>query len=802
MEAEDLLCVTGALLQPETALAAVRALRGSPACAAVEGLAELIYHPRTAQEAVAAIAALEPIQDPLILGALHAALNSPHSSVRLAALQDLHRRQVSGLSGSLGRVLRRDESWPVRRAALHLLATEPGPERWRVLDAATDPHWRVRHALIRVLLRWGGDEVQLQEEIDRLLTCLGTEARVRGLRAYLHYRWTGRPLETVGVLTPMDPSQSCPFWDWDAAVLLRTLEHMEDRGRRQDLHALPLLLTHPDERIRALCRKTVRAWGDVRHLATIAGLLDEPRQEGIGEIVKLLSELDDDRTEELARFLLRQSEATPAQLAWALDQVGIAFPVEEEEEIVTGLVQQAAAQPPVIRCALAGLAARWEHAVANDWLKALLADSEAAVRCEALRGLNRRPRVSLDPSTWRRLLDPEHAGLRAEVVTAAVRQGCEGELLEVLAADADVRVRVRLAECLAPREDSYARSLSARLQADAHPHVRAAALTPTRAAELVSGVVPETSWHVLATAARLARVPLWKLEPAPPWRPDPLLQHPVEPLRLRAAAPTQVRRLGPDGLAITPLGISGHYGLPVEGFVRAYEAGVNLMFWEPNYRTLTEFLGRVGPAIRDSIHILAGTFEADGARIRRDAERVLRTLRIERISTFLLFWVQSWARVTPDVRESLERLKAQGKIAAFGLSTHSRALAMEALDTGWDPVMVRHSAAHRGAEEQIFPRAAERGTSLITFSNTCYGRLLEPREGLSPPSAADCYRYALMQPGVRACLSAPATLAQLEENLAALHDPILPAERRKHLQALGERLYEEETLFRQFVRFL
>jgi aryl-alcohol dehydrogenase-like predicted oxidoreductase len=248
------------------------------------------------------------------------------------------------------------------------------------------------------------------------------------------------------------------------------------------------------------------------------------------------------------------------------------------------------------------------------------------------------------------------------------------------------------------------------------------------------------------------------------------------------------------------MGISGHYGLPVEGFVRAYEAGVNLLFWEPNYRTLTDFFARLGPSDRGAIHLLAGTFEANGQRIQRDVERVLRALKVERIAVFLLFWVQSWQRVTPDVRQTLDRLQAQGKIAAYGLSTHSRPLALEALEAGWDPVMVRHSAAHRGAEEQIFPRAAERGTSLITFSNTCYGRLLEPYNGMPPPSAADCYRYAMMQPAVRACLSAPASLAQLEENLTALRDPVLPDDRRQYLQAFGASLYAEERMFRKCVR--
>jgi hypothetical protein len=52
------------------------------------------------------------------------------------------------------------------------------------------------------------------------------------------------------------------------------------------------------------------------------------------------------------------------------------------------------------------------------------------------------------------------------------------------------------------------------------------------------------------------------------------------------------------------------------------------------------------------------------------------------------------------------------------------------------------------------------------------------------------------------CLSAPATLAQLDENLAALRDPVLPDERRQRLLAHGAALYREETIFRRLVRSL
>jgi aryl-alcohol dehydrogenase-like predicted oxidoreductase len=238
----------------------------------------------------------------------------------------------------------------------------------------------------------------------------------------------------------------------------------------------------------------------------------------------------------------------------------------------------------------------------------------------------------------------------------------------------------------------------------------------------------------------------------------------------------------------------------VEGFVRAIEAGVNLLFWEPNYQTLTELAGRLSPKDRAALHFVTGTFEADGKRVRRDAERALRLLHLERLSIYLVFWVQSWQRIAPDVRDALERLRAEGKVAAYGLSTHARRLAAEAIEAGWDPVMVRHNAAHRGAERDVFPHAAARGTGVITFSSTCYGRLLQPRPGLAPPSAADCYRYCLEQPGVAACWTAPATVQLLEENLAALRDPALTEDRRQALLAQGASLYEEETIFRRLVR--
>jgi hypothetical protein len=383
------------------------------------------------------------------------------------------------------------------------------------------------------------------------------------------------------------------------------------------------------------------------------------------------------------------------------------------------------------------------------------------------------------------------------VVEAAARQD-GGDLLARLSADEDWSVRLRVARILAGRDEGG--EIRTRLQFDEHPFVRAVALTPGRAAELVRDPERETSWHVLSAAARLAKEPLWRLEPQHPWQPPRVAPAAGPPVSVCRPEPPHARPLGSNGSRVAPLGVSGHYGLPVAGFVQALEAGVNLLFWEPAYQTLTRFASQLPASERRGLHWVAGTFEADGRRVRRDAEQALRTLGLDRLAVFLVFWVRSWARLAPDVLPELARLKEQGKVESWGLSTHSRALAVEAMAAGWDPVMVRHSAAHRGAERDVFPHAQAAGRGLLTFSCTCYGRLLRPRAGLPPPSAADCYRYTLEQPGVAACFSAPATVEQLDENLTALRDPVLPDGRRAALLAQGAAVYADERVFRRLVR--
>jgi hypothetical protein len=255
------------------------------------------------------------------------------------------------------------------------------------------------------------------------------------------------------------------------------------------------------------------------------------------------------------------------------------------------------------------------------------------------------------------------------------------------------------------------------------------------------------------------------------------------------------RPLGRTGLTVSPLGISGRYGLSERGFESAVAAGANLFFWEPEYRAQTRFWRLMPPGQREKLHVVAGTFAATADELRADFDHARRTLGIDRLAAFLIFWVRSPGRFVPEVLDALRELRERGDIAATGISTHQRATAARAIRDGFDVVMLRLNFIHNGAEEAVLPLAAARGTGVLVFSACCQG--VTVKEGVT---AADSYRYALAQPGVSACWTAPRALDELRENLAVLRDPTMSQERVAELRAHGTAAYPPHRAFLDGIR--
>ncbi len=282
-------------------------------------------------------------------------------------------------------------------------------------------------------------------------------------------------------------------------------------------------------------------------------------------------------------------------------------------------------------------------------------------------------------------------------------------------------------------------------------------------------------------------------------RPEARAIVPRVPAPQREPKSAPIRKLGRSDVELSVLTVSGAYEPEMEALQTAYYAGVRNFFWEPTYQRLTKLLRQAPQA-----QVITGSYHADPASIVRDVEHGLRRLGRDSLDVFLLFWVRSSARLSDEAFEQLRALKQQGKIRAFGFSTHERKLACESMEQrDWDVVMTRHNAAHVGAEKTVFQTAARRNIGVITFSNLCYGRMLQRSSmapQLEPPKPADCYRYSLSQTGVTTTISAPRLTRELQHNLAALREPQLAPELLAPMRAHGARVYEDNKGFNELVR--
>jgi aryl-alcohol dehydrogenase-like predicted oxidoreductase len=133
-------------------------------------------------------------------------------------------------------------------------------------------------------------------------------------------------------------------------------------------------------------------------------------------------------------------------------------------------------------------------------------------------------------------------------------------------------------------------------------------------------------------------------------------------------------------------------------------------------------------------------------------------------------------------------------VGLLGLTTHRRRLAASVARTGLlDLLMVRYSAAHRGAETEVFPVAGALGIPVITYTSLRWGALLQPTPddppGFDVPPAAAWYRFVLQSPSVAVALAAPDGRAELEEDLAVLDaSGPLSAEEYERLAEHGRRV--------------
>ena len=261
-------------------------------------------------------------------------------------------------------------------------------------------------------------------------------------------------------------------------------------------------------------------------------------------------------------------------------------------------------------------------------------------------------------------------------------------------------------------------------------------------------------------------------------------------------------KLGNTGMGVHRLGLSGTYWPGRRAIHRALDDGVNYFFHYGFDRQMVGVLREVLKNNREKYVVATGAYNYIRWRqdVRRTFEKRLRSLGTDYIDVFHFLGVMKSSELPMQILEELRTLRDEGRVRAIAISTHDRKLAGELATRGaLDVLMIRYNAAHRGAEQELFPHLAGHNPGVVSYTATRWSYLLRqprgwPKDG-RVPTAGMCYRFVLSNPHVHVCLNAPTNERQLLENLAAIRQGPLDEEEMQFMRAFGDAVHARRKWF-------
>jgi predicted aldo/keto reductase-like oxidoreductase len=226
--------------------------------------------------------------------------------------------------------------------------------------------------------------------------------------------------------------------------------------------------------------------------------------------------------------------------------------------------------------------------------------------------------------------------------------------------------------------------------------------------------------------------------------------------------------------------------------------GVNFLNWCGTPDALSQTIAELGPR-RPEVMVCV-QFEARTAdEAASEFDQILRALRTDHVDVLTFYYVEEaaeWQQIAGPggALEFCREAKQRGQLGWIGLTSHQRPLAAEIARSGsLDLLMIRYNAAHRGAEQEVFPTTDALGLPVVVYTCLRWGALLRPTPddplGFVVPRAPAWYRFALQSPSVTVALMAPDNRAELDEDLSVLDcREALSTEDYADLAAHGQRV--------------
>jgi len=252
------------------------------------------------------------------------------------------------------------------------------------------------------------------------------------------------------------------------------------------------------------------------------------------------------------------------------------------------------------------------------------------------------------------------------------------------------------------------------------------------------------------------------------------------------------RALGGTGLTVGPLGMAASYGAPAEAFEEAFDRGCNYFYLGGGRRKagMKQAIRNIcGRGKRDKLVIAIQSYARFGYLMEWVLKSRLRSMGLERADILVLGWHNR--RPSSGLVKRAQAMKAKGLFRYLAMSGHQRKLFPQmAVDGQFDLFHVRYNAAHRGAEEEIFPHLqAQDRPGIVSYTATRWGQLLNPSKmppGETVPVPSDCYRFALSNPAVDVCLCGPKNMDQMRDALPALELGPLGEEDMERMKRIGD----------------
>jgi predicted aldo/keto reductase-like oxidoreductase len=230
----------------------------------------------------------------------------------------------------------------------------------------------------------------------------------------------------------------------------------------------------------------------------------------------------------------------------------------------------------------------------------------------------------------------------------------------------------------------------------------------------------------------------------------------------------------------------------------ALEQGINYLNWPGEPDALSRMVARLGPRRREVV-VCVQFAARTAAEAAEELANILRQLNTDYVDILTFYYVEAldeWQEISGPggALGYCRRQQEKGRVRLLGVTSHQRPLvAAMARSGGLDLLMIRYNAAHRGADQEVFPTTQALGLPVIAYTCLRWGALLrstpEDPPGWVVPRAPAWYRFVLQHPAVTVALMAPEDRAELQEDLTVLASwqPLSPGEYAE-LAAHGDRV--------------